>query len=223
MTRHEVTIVRGNQTLLAVPVLDDNYVYLVCRNRQAVLIDAGEAAPVQRALDRYDWTLRDIRLTHHHGDHRAGYDELIRRQEARDPAAAGPVEAIPVPGHTAGDTAFYFPEAGAVFSGDCLINGACGRVFGGTAAQLFESLQRIAALPDQTLVFGGHDYLEDNLRFGLHIEPENADIRSRLELYGRDPAAALFVSLAEERKTNPFLRAASVEEFTALRNAKDRF
>jgi len=216
-------IPRGETAILAVPVLSDNFVYLICRAGQAVLIDAGDAAPVRKALKENNLQLRDIRLTHHHGDHTAGHATLRGDLIQENPEAAGPVEAIPVPGHTAEDTAFYFPEAAAVFTGDCLINGACGRPLGGTAAQLFDSLQRIAALPDDTLVFGGHDYLEENMQFGLLHEPDNADIRARLDLYRCDPAAALFVTLAEEKRTNLFLRAASAKEFAALRREKDRF
>ena len=104
-----------------------------------------------------------------------------------------------------------------------MINGACGRLLGGTAEQLFNSLQMIKKLPDETRIFGGHDYLVDNLAFAAAVEPENADVPARLELYRKDPAAALFATLAEEKQTNPFLRVDTVENFTELRRKKDLF
>lgn len=165
----------------------------------------------------------DLLLTHRHADHTAGASTLRADIQQHGPSAIGPVETLPVPGHTAHDVAFYFPDAAAVFTGDCLINGACGRLFGRPAMELHESLMRIAQLPADTLVMGGHDYLEDNLRFGLSVEPDNNAIRNRLELYQRDPAAALFVEMKEEIKTNPFLRATTAASFAALRKAKDRF
>lgn len=214
-------IQRSPFEILAVPVLSDNFVYLVCRGRKAVLVDAGEAAPVRRALEENGLELTRILTTHRHADHTAALPEL-RSVVTGEENAIGTVEALAVPGHTSGDTAWYFPEAGALFTGDCLINGACGRPMDGTAAQLFASLQKIKQLPDGTLIFGGHDYLDENLRFGRMVEPDNMDIRARLELYRTDPAAALFVTLAEEKKTNVFLRVASGEEFAALRTKKDR-
>lgn len=209
--------------ILVVPVLQDNLVYLVCRGGRAVLIDAGAADPVRRALKKNKLVLTDILLTHRHADHTAGEREvrsLIDRGEGRVEAT---VDSLPVPGHTAGDTAWYFPEARALFTGDALINGACGRPIEGSAAQLYESLQRINALPGDTLILGGHDYLDENLRFGLAIDAGNAAIRARLDLYRRDPAAALFVPLDEERRTNVFLQAQSAGEFATLRQAKNRF
>jgi hydroxyacylglutathione hydrolase len=208
--------------ILAVPVLSDNFVYLVCRNRAAILIDAGEAGPIRKALENNNLQLTQILITHRHADHTAALPELRSAVTGKE-EAVGTVEALAVPGHTAGDTAWYFPEAGALFTGDCLINGACGRPMDGTAAQLYDSLQKIKQLPDETLILGGHDYLDENLRFGLTVEPDNADLRARLELYRTDPAAALFVTLAEEKKTNVFLRVASGEEFAALRTQKDKF
>ncbi len=218
-----VRIQRGSVEILAIPVCRDNLVYLVCQDGQAVLIDAGSAAPVRACLAANHLRLCNILLTHRHADHTAGATALRADIQQQNPSAVGSVEMLSVPGHTANDAAFYFPAAAAVFTGDCLINGACGRIFGGSATELYESLMRIAQLPVETLVLGGHDYLADNLRFGLSVEPDNDAIRNRLALYQRDPAAALFVSLEEEKKTNPFLRATTAESFAALRKAKDRF
>lgn len=215
---------------MAVPVLGDNFDYLVCCNGQAVLIDAGEAAPVYAALAENNLILRHILITHSHGDHTFGLSELRKlvgtdRRAVHSNGAFGdsalPVKEMDVPGHTADGKMFYFPEAGALFTGDTLINGACGRA--ADMQHLFESLQKIKQLPPDTLIFGGHDYLDENLRFGFSIEPDNANIQARLSLYRCDPAAALFVSLEEELKTNVLLRAPDVETFTVLRRAKDRF
>jgi hydroxyacylglutathione hydrolase len=130
---------------------------------------------------------------------------------------------LSTPGHVAVHKIYSFAELGLLVTGDTLINGACGRLLGGTAEQLFESLQRIKSFPDETLILGGHDYLEENMRFALEEEPGNADMQARLALYQRDPAAAIFVTLAEEKRTNPFLRVDSLEAFTALRARKDLF
>jgi len=130
---------------------------------------------------------------------------------------------ISTPGHMAVHKIYYCPELQVLFAGDTLINGACGRLLGGTAEQLFSSLQGIKKLSDETRIFGGHDYLVDNMEFALSVEPENEDVRARLELYRTDPAAAIFATLGEEKRTNPFLRVDTVEEFAALRRRKDTF
>ncbi|MBN2684124.1 MAG: MBL fold metallo-hydrolase [Pontiellaceae bacterium] len=219
--------------LLAVPVLRDNFVYLICREGRAVLIDAGEARPVLNALEQENLQLTEIFITHTHHDHVDGCRELCERLgvlatspavEAREYDVLGTRGcSIFTPGHMAAHKIYSFPELGILFTGDTLINGACGRLLGGTAKQLFESLQVIKSFPDETLILGGHDYLEENMRFALAEEPENADMQARLALYQRDPAAAVFATLAEEKRTNPFLRVDSLEAFTALRARKDIF
>jgi hydroxyacylglutathione hydrolase len=217
-------IERRPGTVVCIPVLTDNYVYLVCAGEYAVAIDAGAVDPVMDYLETEGLRLANVLLTHGHGDHAAGFEPLRQAVSPDAPAyAPGPVEMLALPGHTADDVGFYFPRFGVVFTGDCLINGACGRVFGGTMADLFHSLQKIKALPGDTLVMGGHDYLEGNLRFGLHVEPGNAAIEARLLRYASDPSRALFVTLEEEIATNPFLRAPDVVSFEGLRKAKDRF
>ncbi|MBT8045988.1 MAG: hypothetical protein KJN67_02365, partial [Pontiella sp.] len=118
---------------------------------------------------------------------------------------------------------YYFPELTMLFAGDTLINGACGRILDGTPEQLFSSLQRIKQLPDETRILGGHDYLIDNMEFARMVEPENADVQARTDRYQADPASAIFVTLAEEKRTNPFLRVDSLEAFAELRRRKDLF
>jgi hydroxyacylglutathione hydrolase len=216
-------IQRRKFKILAVPVLSDNLVYLLCLNDQAVLFDAGEAAPVLRVLREQGLELRHIFITHEHGDHVFGRSVLQALVERDDPDAVGLIEAIQTPGHTQNDVCFYMPEAGVVFTGDTLINGACGRVLGGEIKQLYSSMQRLAELPDDTLVFGGHDYLEENLEFALSLTPGNQAMKNRQERYLKNPAEALFAPMAEELRTNPFLQTDSFEAFRALRAMKDRF
>jgi len=216
-------MVRGEDQVIVLPVLQDNFVYLLVRGTNAVAIDAGAFAPLAAYLRAQNLCLRAAYLTHGHGDHAAGYGQLQQCIQRDDRQIPGPVEVLELPGHTAEDRGFYFPAAGVAFTGDCLINGACGRVLGGSMEDLYHSLQRIKRLPPETLLFGGHDYLLGNLRFGLHCEPGNAAIQERLHLYRQDPGRALFVSLAEEMASNPFLRAADLQAFTALRQVKDRF
>lgn len=223
----------GGYEVLAVPVLYDNFVFLVCSEGRAVLIDAGEAKPVLRTLEQEKLRLVSILITHTHHDHIGGCRALQDRlgvQSVSPGVEEGEVDvlgtvcrSIATPGHMAVHKSYFFPELGVLFSGDTLINGACGRVLGGTAGQLFHSLQRIAQLPDETRVFGGHDYLAENMEFALAAEPDNADSQARLDLYKKDPAAAIFVTLAEEKKTNPFLRVDTVEQFAELRRRKDHF
>lgn len=235
----------GDVGITAVRVLSDNFSFLVRRAGEAVAVDPGEAAPLIRALDGEGLRLRQILVTHHHGDHIGGCRALSQRYGA--PVAAPDDPRIPgadvrladsasfsscgmewtvlaTPGHTRSHLSFYVQSAGAVFSGDALINGACGRLFEGTAEQMAASLRRIAALPDGTRVFGGHDYLEQNMRYALTVEPDNRDCRARLEAYGGlRPQDAVFALLLEEKKTNPFLRAqsASIRRSLGMAQASD--
>lgn len=215
------------------PVLRDNFNYLVCRAHQAVLVDASDAGPVMRLVEREALQLLRILITHSDHDHVGGCRALQDRwgvQSLSPSVESGRIEllrteceVISTPGHARVHKVFHFPELGVLFAGDTLINGACGRVIGGTMEQLFASMQTIKSLPDETIVFGGHDYLDDNMAFALDVEPDNLDMQARLDLYRSDPAAAIFVSLAEEKRTNPFLRADSFEAFAALRRHKDCF
>lgn len=223
----------GEYEVLAVPVLHDNVVYLIGCDGKAVLIDAGEAKPVFKALEQEHLQLLEILITHTHHDHVGGCRAIQDRLgvlstspavEEREFKVLGTVcRSISTPGHMAVHKSYHFPELGILFSGDTLINGACGRILDGTAEQLFTSLRKICTVPDSTRIFGGHDYLADNMEFALSVEPDNRDMRSRLALYRENPAGAIFATLAEEKKTNPFLRVETVEEFAELRLKKDRF
>jgi hydroxyacylglutathione hydrolase len=223
----------GDIEVLVVPVLIDNFVYLVCRDDEAVLIDAGEANPIFNALETNGLRLQKLLITHTHHDHIGGCRAIQDRLGVQStspgiesgifPMLGTVCESISTPGHMAVHKCYYFQELGILFAGDTLINGACGRLLGGTAEQLFNSLQLIKQLPDETRIFGGHDYLADNMEFALSVEPGNADMQARLNLHRTDPASAIFETLSEEKKTNPFLRVHTVEAFTALRKQKDSF
>ena len=223
----------GDYEIIALPVLTDNFSYLITTAGKAILIDAGEAEPVLAFLAAEELQLVQVLITHHHADHTAGCRAL--QQEvgvlSRSPSVAAeetsylstPCHVIATPGHTRLCKSFYFPALDALFSGDALINGGCGRVMEGSAAMLYGSLQQIATLPEQTRLFGGHDYLLDNLTFAQTEGVAEAQIEERRRRYATDPGEALFMSLAEERKTNPFLRCDAAEAFAHLRARKDRF
>ena len=217
----------------ALPAFSDNYIWLLqdLDNRRCVVVDPGDAAPVLAWLDAHpDWQLSDILVTHHHFDHVDGIAPLKARTGAR---VTGPAqERIPdrdlalvegdevevlghtfkvfeVPGHTLGHIAYYQPEQHWLFCGDTLFAAGCGRLFEGSPAQMHDSLERLAALPGQTLVYCTHEYTLSNLRFAQAVEPDNRQIAERIEQVSAWRATgriSLPSSLALERATNPFLR-----------------
>ncbi|MEE9368528.1 MAG: MBL fold metallo-hydrolase [Pontiella sp.] len=226
----------GDFEVLAVPTLQGTYntfSYLLCRDGKAVLIDAGEAKPIFQTLEKESLQLVELLITHTHNDHvggcraiqdRLGVQSVSPGVEARERTILGTIcRSISTPGHVAVHKCYHFSELNILFSGDTIINGGCGRIMGGTPEQYFEGLGKIKTLSDNTLIFGGHDYLTDNMNYGLSAEPGNTDMQARLDLYASDPADAIFATLAEEKKTNPFLRVDSVEAFFELRRRKDSF
>lgn len=219
------TIQQNDQfRVIAIPVLSDNFVYLVCHDQNAILIDAGEATPVLKILEGEKLRLRHILITHRHGDHIAGLQALQSHVVDSDANAVDPYQTLELPGHTDHDLGFYFPGANVVFTGDCLINGACGRPMTGSIESLFKSLQTIKQLPPDTLICGGHDYLVDNMAFARQSTPLlTSAIEQRLQQYATDQAKAIFQPLHQEWATNPFLQAETFDEFRQQREAKNRF
>lgn len=252
----------------ALPAFSDNYIWLLqdLERRHCAVVDPGDAAPVEAWLAANPgWQLTDIMVTHHHFDHVGGIERLKSISGAR---VLGPAnEQIPgrdlalsegdqaeilghyfdiyaVPGHTLGHIAYVQRQQHWLFCGDTLFAAGCGRLFEGTPAQMHASLQRLAALPEQTQVFCTHEYTLSNLRFALAVEPDNLQIRQRFEHVSQQREAgeiSLPSSIAIERSTNPFLRSAQptvknmieqregadnrseVEVFAALRAWKDNF
>jgi len=219
--------------LIPLPAFNDNYLWLLHDGRDALVVDPGDAGPVQSALQHWGLALRGILVTHHHGDHTGGVAAL---RQATGATVYGPArEAIPqpveslrggqniclldidwqvidVPGHTAGHIAYYTPDvdgAPLLFCGDTLFSGGCGRLFEGTPAQMLASLDQLAALPANTRVCCAHEYTLSNLRFAAAVEPGNAALAE----YARHCQAlraqglpTLPSTLATERAINPFLR-----------------
>lgn len=228
-----------------------------------IAIDAPEEAPIRNALAAMGWQLTDILVTHHHGDHTGAISALKQSfavqviapaSEAEnipdvdqrlcdgDQITLGPfaIQAIETPGHTLGHLCYWFHDQRLLFAGDTLFCLGCGRVFEGTKAQMFSSLKRLEALPDDTLVYCGHDYTKTNAAFAQYVDPANRALQDRVsdvsQLIARREAS-LPTTLGQERATNPFLRphdpairqqlglekASDLDVFSALRDLKDRF
>jgi hydroxyacylglutathione hydrolase len=214
--------------IVSVPCLKDNFAYLVIDDDGlCAVVDPGEAAPIEAALVRENAKLVAIWATHHHPDHVGGVAELVARRpnlevaigvkdaprtpsvtralEDGDEVALGALRGrcIHNPGHTLG--AISYVIEGCAFTGDTLFGGGCGRVFEGDAAMMHASLMRLAALPPETRVYFGHEYTASNLRFAAAVEPDNAAVAARAGALARPSTPS---TIADERATNPFLRAA---------------
>lgn len=251
--------------IVTVPCLSDNYAYLLhdAETGQTAVVDVPEAAPIVAALSDRGWRLSDILITHHHWDHIDGVEDLRGATGARVWGAAADAHRLPpldralaegdrpvicgeeaaiidVPGHTVGHIAYYFPVTGAVFTADSLMALGCGRLFEGTARQMWDSLSKLAALPGDTLVHSGHEYTMGNGKFALTIEPGNPALISRMQAVEQARAEGrptVPSRLSEELATNPFLRASlpqvkaglgltgssDTEVFAEIRARKDRF
>jgi len=221
--------------VVTVPCRRDNYAYLVRDGAtgQVALVDAPEEAPIRAALEERGWGLDQIWITHHHADHteaveplRAAYGSRVvghvkdigrlpplDRELSEDEIVTlgkSVARVVDVSGHTIGHIAFVLDDDLAAFTADSLMALGCGRVFEGTHAQMWESLCKLMALPDETEIYSGHNYGAANGRFAITIEPENAALQDRIaRIDAADRAGEPIVpaTLAEEKATNPFLRA----------------
>ncbi len=232
--------------VVPVPQLADNYAYLVIdpTTREAGVVDCAEAAPVLAEIERNAAHLTAVLATHHHFDHVGGNLDLLaatpglrvygsagdapripgitHRVRDGDPVEIGSVRGrvIMIPAHTSGHVAYHFPDARTVFTGDTLFAGGCGRLFEGDAAQMMASLGRLAALPDDTRVYCGHEYTEKNLRFAAELEPGNRTLGEKLrrvQALRREGRPTVPTTVGEEKETNPFLRTGSPELAASVR------
>jgi hydroxyacylglutathione hydrolase len=218
--------------IVPLPAFQDNYIWTLRSGRHAAVVDPGEARPVREYLAREGLTLAAVLATHHHPDHVGGIAELVGSSKLpvfgpkaepipalTHPVGQGDSVAIPeigaaflvldIPGHTRAHVAYY--GLGSLFCGDTLFACGCGRVFEGTAAQMLDSLSKLAALPDETRVYCGHEYTLANIRFARAVDPANSALAEREERARRLREAGrptLPSTLGEERATNPFLRCA---------------
>ena len=231
--------------VIAVPQLTDNYAYVVVdeAGRTAAVVDCAEADPVLRAVNEAGADLVAILPTHHHWDHVGGNQELLEQRKLTVYGYAGQGHRIPgctmevkegdrisignlsariifVPAHTSGHVAYYFEREQAVFTGDTLFAGGCGRLFEGDAGQMMQSLSKLMALPDDTQVYFGHEYTEKNLRFALTLEPNNVALQQKHAWaveQGRKGLPTAPTSIASEKATNPFFRWSTPELRASLR------
>jgi hydroxyacylglutathione hydrolase len=227
-------------TIITVPQLADNFSYLVVddSSRQCAVVDCAEADKVLAEVKRRSLELIAVLSTHWHLDHVGGNPGLAaalpklriygaRAEGGRIPGLTDPVDdgdtvkvgpmagkVIGIPAHTNGHVAYHFPGLNAVFTGDTLFVGGCGRVFEGEAATMVKSLRKLAALPDNTLVYCGHEYTEKNLRFALTLEPNNEALKAKHQWAVKMRAEGKWTvpsTIGDEKRFNPFLRIDSPE------------
>ncbi|MBC7002586.1 hydroxyacylglutathione hydrolase [Photobacterium sp. BZF1] len=250
-------------TIKSIPAFNDNYIWLIhSPDNHCVVVDPGDATPVLAFLEQEQLELDAILITHHHHDHIGGISELKRRYPNIHIVApsAEPIPGVSqsvddgdqveifgerfmvlgVPGHTAGHVAYV--GDGKLFCGDTLFSAGCGRLFEGTAEQMYNSLQKLSALPDETEVYCAHEYTSSNLAFALVAEQDNPHLQRYREEVSRMRAQGISTipsTLKQEKLINPFLRCdqlsikksvankavndSDVETFAALRRWKDEF
>lgn len=253
-------------TIDCLPVLNDNYIYLLREtiSQQTAAVDPALAEPVLEALRRKGWRLDYIFNTHHHGDHVGGNLQLKQATGCKIVGAAADRARIPgidiavnegdqiqlgscnfeiinTPGHTLGHIVYYCADSQTLFCGDTLFSLGCGRLFEGTAEQMWQSLQKLKALPDDTRIYCAHEYTQANGRFALTLEADNPDLQRRMEEVAslrENNRPTLPSTIALEMATNPFLREHSpslrkavaandadtpAQVFAKARSLKDRF
>lgn len=237
--------------IVRIPVLSDNYVWLVHEpvSGETMVVDPAVARPVLDEAARRGWRITQIWNTHWHPDHTGGNAEIKAATGCTITGPAAEAERIPtldrlvsegdrvalggatadvldVPAHTAGHIAYHIAGEALAFVGDTLFAMGCGRLFEGTAEQMFGNMRRLAALPDETRIYCAHEYTQSNGRYALVAEPDNAALRDRMAAVDAARAvgeATVPTTIALERATNPFMRAADVSELARRRAEKDAF
>ena len=235
--------------IVPVPAFSDNYLWLVHdeASGETAVVDPGDPAPVLAEAEKRGWTVTQVWNTHWHPDHTGGNLAIKQSSGARISGPGGENIAgrdvalaegdeirlgdhvgrvIEVPGHTLGHIALIFDDERVAFVGDTMFAMGCGRLFEGTPDQMFNSLRRLADLPADTRLYCAHEYTLSNARFAAHADPANAAISDRLawaEQMRAEGKMTVPTTVAEERETNPFVRATDVREFARLRTDKDSF
>lgn len=232
-------------TVTLIPILQDNYSYLLQYGDEVAIVDPGDAAPIIKALEQRGLRPSAILITHHHDDHTAGIAALKDKYDCTVYGPAAEAHKIPhldtlvndgdhvdfgterariiaTPGHTAGHISYYFPESKLLFAGDTLFSLGCGRLLEGTADEMFASLNKLNSLPDDVQLYCGHEYTRANAAFFLSIAPDHAGLKRKYAAI--DPAVPTIPStLGEEKALNLFLQCETAEAFAALRRKKDQF
>lgn len=241
-----------------IPILKSNYVFILSWEKQALIVDPGNAEPVLEYIEQNAFEVKAILNTHHHEDHIAGNRELKEKTGAciigpsdvhienmdqvvsdGEEIILGPllIQVMSTPGHTLDHLCYYIPDYGILFAGDLLFSAGCGRIFEGTCQVMYNSIEKVAQLPDDTVLFGAHEYTLNNLKFAKSVEPNNRAIDIRIEEIVEHHTPGVPSTLDMEKKTNPFLRTSSeairktlnmtdaddVDVFCKLREMKDQF
>ena len=257
--------------IITLPAFNDNYIWLIHKSNSqyCTVVDPGDATPVLNYLQQHSLKLEAILITHHHHDHIGGIDELVSKTSAKVYSPANEdigdtdyrlheddsvyleksdihFSILDVPGHTLGHIAYLIPlgSQNAIFCGDTLFAGGCGRLFEGSAKQMHQSLSKLAALADNTLIYCAHEYTLSNLNFALAVEPDNQQLIQRINKTKTDREVGLSTVpslLSLEKQTNPFLRChqnavkeaaikrsniampTEIETFATIRQWKDSF
>lgn len=232
-----------------IPILEDNYTYILKSDDQIAVLDPGESQPVIDYLEQHNLTPDYIFITHHHWDHTDGNHDIAQKYGAKIVAPAAEdskiknidialqdgtnfdfgdtsFQSIETKGHTQGHLCFWFDQDKVLFAGDMIFGMGCGRPIEGNAQDLYESCQKLSFLPDETTLYCGHEYTQTNGRFALSIKPDDAEILKRMNEVNKmrdNNIPTIPTSMKLERETNLFVRAKDLEEFQKLRDARNNF